>query len=329
MLAKRFLLGKLAEHHRRGWFALRATIPRGAIDSVEVSGTGLLRLEGWAEGEPPALEVATDGRTLQTLNRYRVRRPDVARALGREESHFGFIFEFIARGPHIGVVSLRCGGMELCSTTVGVVVEPPHYAHLFDHPEVLHREGIYGVGPPSPTVDAEVLTLARGLPGSILDFGCGSGALVRALRQEGRQAYGIELERGPVIESLRDDVRPHITLYGGGFPSPLGDGQCDSVLCSEVLEHIADWRGAVAEIGRLCKRAAVITVPDASAIPEGFPHRVVPWHLLEATHFNFFTQRSLQTALAPIFPRIWFARNGAFHVNGTKLYTSLVAHCER
>src|SRR5437879_5997210 len=118
-LVKRLLPDKLPGNDRRGWFALPAQIPHGAIDGVEVSGTGLLRLEGWVDGEPPALELAIDGRALPILNLYRVRRPDVARALGREESNFGFIFEYIARGPSIGVVSFRCGGTELCSTTVG------------------------------------------------------------------------------------------------------------------------------------------------------------------------------------------------------------------
>ena len=84
----------------------------------------------------------------------------------------------------------------------------------------------------------------------------------------------------------------------------------------------------VAEIGRLCRRAAVLTVPDMSAVPAAFPHHVVPWHLLEATHVNFFTQRSLAAVLNAVFPRVSFARMGDFELNGTRLYTSLVAFCE-
>ena len=76
-------------------------------------------------------------------------------------------------------------------------------------------------------------------------------------------------------------------------------------------------------------RRALITVPDASEIPTLFPHHVVPWHLLESTHVNFFTQTSLARVLLPLFPRVRFLRLGEFRVNGTRVFTSLVADCER
>ena len=127
---------------------------------------------------------------------------------------------------------------------------------------------------------------------------------------------------------MRDDVRPFIDLYEGELPLPYPHDRFAGVVCSEVLEHIPDWRGAIVEMGRVARRA-LITVPDMSAIPTLFPHRVVPWHLLESTHVNFFTQRSLHAALSTAFSRITFLRLGEFPVNGTRVYTSLVALCER
>jgi len=100
------------------------------------------------------------------------------------------------------------------------------------------------------------------------------------------------------------------------------------VVCCEVLEHIPDWRMALQEIARIGRRA-LITVPDMSSIPALFPHQVVPWHLLESTHVNFFTQRSLHVALSPIFSRVRFLRLGESWVNGTRVFKSLVADCER
>jgi len=82
-----------------------------------------------------------------------------------------------------------------------------------------------------------------------------------------------------------------------------------------VLEHIPDWRTALQEIARVGRRA-LITVPDMSAIPAPLPSRVVPWHLLESTHLNFFTQRSLHLALSPFFSRVRFLRLGEFWVTG-------------
>jgi len=55
----------------------------------------------------------------------------------------------------------------------------------------------------------------------------------------------------------------------------------------------------------------------------------VPWHLLESTHVNSFTQRSLHAVLTPLFARIRFSRLGEFQINGTRVFTSLVAECSR
>jgi len=193
---------------------------------------------------------------------------------------------------------------------------------------VLHREDIYGFGPPMLEADPDVLALARLLPEPILDFGCGSGAMVRALIDAGLEAEGIELQRPGILASMRDDVRPLIKLTDGTFPLPYRDGQFGAVVCSEVLEHVPDFRAALREMARVAPKA-LITVPDMTAIPTLFPHRVVPWHLLESTHLNFFTQRSLEEALRPLFGRVRFQRLGEFQVNGTRVFTSLVAECER
>jgi hypothetical protein len=56
---------------------------------------------------------------------------------------------------------------------------------------------------------------------------------------------------------------------------------------------------------------------------------VVPWHLLEATHVNFFTQRSLQALLAPLGSRVEFARIGRIDCDRLSYYTSLVALVQR
>ena len=170
------------------------------------------------------------------------------------------------------------------------------------------------------------LALQKYARGKLLDLGCGSGALIRALRSRGVEAYGIELKRPEIVASLRDDVKPWITLYAGGFPLPFADRRFRSVICSEVLEHIPDYAGAIREIARVAPEA-LITVPDMSAIPTLFPHGVVPWHLLEATHLNFFTQASLGAALGSVFRSVSFSRLGEFEVNGTRAFMNLVARC--
>jgi SAM-dependent methyltransferase len=62
---------------------------------------------------------------------------------------------------------------------------------------------------------------------------------------------------------------------------PFPDGSFDRVIASEVLEHIADDRSAIAELARVLKpggRAAV-------TVPRWFPERVC-WALSDAYHAN-------------------------------------------
>ena len=91
----------------------------------------------------------------------------------------------------------------------------PRYEHLFLTDQVLHRENIYGSGPPVDSVSRDDLNLALRLKPPILDFGCGTGALIRELRLRGFEAYGIELNREMIRNSIRGDVAKYISFYSG------------------------------------------------------------------------------------------------------------------
>jgi len=159
----------------------------------------------------------------------------------------------------------------------------------------------------------------------MLDFGCGGGALVGALRAEGREVFGLELDDERIRQHLLPEAAPFVTLYAGAGPAPFTRGQFASVLCCEVIEHLLDPHAAIGELARLARESLLVTVPDISAIPRGFRHGVVPWHLLEGTHVKFFTQRSFSAALQPHAARIDMARIGAVRVGDLQFYTSLAA----
>ena len=312
-------------------FALGKTFDGGVLESLDVEPSGEIRLSGWSRdpNAVPGFVVLADGTVVPRREEFRLRRPEVGLLLRSKTADHGFAIAFHAGASMpCNVVEVRLGDRRFASIRPGVARAEPHYAHLFDEARVLHREDIYGYGPPTPDADPNILALARSLPVPILDFGCGCGALVRALLGEGIEAEGIELPRPEIVASLKADVLPFVKLHEGGFPLPYRDGQFGAVVCSEVVEHIPDWSTALKEIARVGRRA-LITVPDMSAIPALFPHRVVPWHLLESTHLNFFTQTSLGRALSPLFSRVRYLRIGEFQVNGTRVFTSLVADCER
>jgi SAM-dependent methyltransferase len=303
----------------------------GHLDALDVEPSGEIHLYGWTRESrvDPAIELLVDASKLAPREQFRLCRPDVEQLFPSAGANLGFGLAYHAPAEcPLRTVEVRSSNLTIAAVSLQVLRIVPDYSHLFDESRVLHRDDIYGYGPPNHEPDLRVLGLARLLPDPILDFGCGSGALVRALLAARLRARGLELRRAEIVASLRDDVRPFVDLYEGEFPLPYPDGRFEGIVCSEVLEHIPDWQGAIAEMGRV-GRKALITVPDMSAIPTLFRHRVVPWHLLESTHVNFFTQRSLHGALAKAFSRIDFLRLGEFPVNGTRVYTSLVALCER
>lgn len=307
----------------------------GFLDRAEIERIGFVRLIGWSHVQTINLAipaVTLNGQLLRSHKTYRFHRPDVPAVPGQLMRQTGVIMEYrLPAALMLGESDLAVLTINGQSHRIGARLAPitPHYDSLLDTSQVLQREHIYGVGPPAPDVSPAVLALLDAIEGPVLDFGCGSGALVRALRARGLEAHGLEIDRPEIRDSLQDDVRPFITLYEGRLPGPYESGSFATVISTEVLEHIPDHRAALAEMARLSRNALIITVPDAEAIPRGFPHHVVPWHLLEASHLNFFTQRSLEAVLRPHFAQIDFGRIGSFRINDSDIHESLVAVCVR
>lgn len=316
-------------------YALRCGFNGGWLEGLEVETSGLVRVVGWhpggLEGEATAPRLLVADRRLPLFEAYRTFRPDVGRHVGGDD-FLGAVYVY--RFPEERAGARVALAVEVDAKTVYRVKERfdvvrPHYEQLLDAGEVWHREQVYAFGPPSPEVGTEVARLAAALAGPVLDFGCGSGALVAMLRRGGVEAHGIELARPGIEESLFPEAREHVTLYDGAFPLPYPDGRFESAIATEVIEHVPEFERALAEIARVTRSAFVVTVPDASSIPVCHHNDVVPWHLLESTHYNFFCQTSLRRALERHFASIAFARIVPHATNGSVWYGSLAAVCRK
>lgn len=303
----------------------------GCVDLLEIDPTGIVRVSGWSTDSDLRAELVVDGAPIQPLARYRTYRPDVERVFGVAHAFAGLELEYLLR-PTGGVVErleLRVNGETALGIAPNLRIGVPAYENLLVTPAVQHRGDIYSSGPPVDAVAADVLALASSLPGPLLDFGCGRGALLKRLRARGIEAQGLEIDRPGISEFLDEDTRRFVQMYGGALPAPYQDGQFESVTCVEVLEHCEGPDAVAAELARLTRDRCLVTVPDISAVPLCFRHRVVPWHLLEATHVNFFTQASLEQLLRRHFSRVEMARIGEDAVNGMRFFTSVAALCRR
>lgn len=97
----------------------------------------------------------------------------------------------------------------------------------------------------------EILALA---PSSVLEIGTGSGLVAYALNRA-----------GVAITTLDCDARLEPGIAASVTNLPLDDSSYDVVSCFEVLEHLP-WdlvSPALAEIHRVCRSHAVISLPDA------------------------------------------------------------------
>jgi SAM-dependent methyltransferase len=305
------------------------------LDSLTVEANGIARLVGWSLAEHPSTACAqlhVNGKSIPPLRSFRTYRPDVAAVHVSRDQFLGSVVEYhIPEGriSHIGVFAAPDNRPLMPPLDVDIVVDAPHYAHLLDTDDPKHRQDIYGSGPPVRVVSPEVWAMVSGLGGPVLDFGCGAGTLIKMLRESGVSAFGLELREDRIVGAIWPEIADRITLYDGQFPCPFEDGSFESVVSIEVVEHISDYAGAISEIARLTRRIALVTVPDISAIPLLHRHQVVPWHLLEATHVNFFNQDSLDRILSRHFRKVSFRRIGHSTVNGTDFWVSLAAQCEK
>jgi SAM-dependent methyltransferase len=307
----------------------------GFLERIDVDPSGIVRVLGWSKGKIDATaipRVYLDGANIPFLQLFRYTRPDVPSDTRAAYPGTGMAIEYLVPEPlpkRTAHLALDVAGIGNVNVDVNLGFLNAHYRSLFDTEQVFHREHIYGSGPPNTVVDSEVINLAKTLSGPVLDFGCGRGVLVAELLKSGVDARGLELDCDVIRQTLSPRNATFITLYDGTFPSPFQSKSFRSVICSEVLEHIPDYKAALEDIARLATDKAIFTVPDASAIPTGFRHGAVPWHLLEATHVNFFNQRSLAKALQPYFSKIEFGRIGKTHFNESPYYVSIAAVCSK
>lgn len=332
-VARRFR--RQLEHALLGYIGVeRVPIARrhagGVIDGIEVNDDGTLAVLGWAPDAAvyaAPMQLSAHGASIALSHVFRVTRPDLGRLGGSHPERMGIVVEFILPPSWSGADAT----LELAEAPIAQVTLPlfsqPAYCELYGDPGVWHRDDVYGVGPPVGDVSSEVLALCSDLRGPLLDFGCGAGALVAALRARGIEASGLELDHAQMRDAARPDARAHLTYYSGAFPAPFADDAFRTVTCCEVIEHIPDYERAIDELARLAHERALITVPDMSGVPRGFHHGVVPWHLLERSHLNFFTQQSLGALLRRHFARVSFFRTGEVRCGRMRFYTSLVALC--
>lgn len=316
----------------RGWLWLGDLATQSSITAVEA----------WSVDTPPLLL----GHTLSLLP-----RPDVAAAHALPPAALTG-FDLFAHHPSAkpGAVfeihlraRLRDGTRTpvLATATATALARDyrtNHFGVLLDQrTTAVQRHGnIFATGPSQSEPHPELATLLRrflgpaspapaAAPLRVIDVGCGLGSYGRGLLADGYDWLGAEISASDCAELARLNL-PH--RHVDGRTLPFADHSFDAALCLEVLEHIDDPRPFLAEVRRVAPRKLIVSVPNCELLGYLYDHLATPWHMLEATHVNFFTRWSLAALLREFYPhvetRFYFPYPLRTH-EGTPLHYNLLA----
>lgn len=157
------------------------------------------------------------------------------------------------------------------------------------------------------TVDFDRLGVTDGA--RVLDMGCGGGRHAFEAWRRGASAVAFDSSeaelkevRGILGGMLAARELPHGerggAVNGDALRLPFPDATFDCVIASEVLEHLWDDEGAIAELVRVLKPGARMAV----TVPTRWPERVCwaldhRYHDTPGGHVRIFRQRDLEAKL--------------------------------
>jgi len=154
------------------------------------------------------------------------------------------------------------------------------------------------------TVDLERLRVRPGE--KVLDAGCGEGRHCFGALERGAHVIGLDLD----VASLRANagsLRQRAAecgsmgemIHGNTFQLPFADAAFDKVICSEVMEHVHDYRGAARELARVTKPGGCVAVTIPTATSENLYLRVGDDYFESpGGHIRIFRPRQLALGLA-------------------------------
>lgn len=139
----------------------------------------------------------------------------------------------------------------------------------------------------------------------VLDLGCGEGRhVISAYLAADIHSIGVDLSLNDLVttrEKFADFEEPENAAKtfslsaASALALPFADNTFDKIICSEVLEHIPDYRGALREIERILKPGGLF----CASVPRNWPEQIC-WALSEeyyhtpGGHVRIFRSRKLR-----------------------------------
>jgi len=142
------------------------------------------------------------------------------------------------------------------------------------------------------------------LPGSkVLDVGCGEGRHIFGILNEFENVYCYGLDQDvPSLDKCKEgleffkelDLNDTVFQEGSVYKLPFEESFFDLIICSEVLEHLDDYHGAINEIYRVLKPGGKFL----TSVPSYWPEKIC-WSLssgyqnMPGGHVRIFKKRQV------------------------------------
>jgi SAM-dependent methyltransferase len=159
-------------------------------------------------------------------------------------------------------------------------------------------------GPPEHfALRREFALEALGPPSRVLDLGCGAGWFAGELAAAGFDVVGVEVAQEP-LRRARERFGELEFLRVGERELPFASGSFDGVWLGEVLEHVQDGIGLLAELARVLVPGGrlALSTPDHGRrlrLRLGLSRSAFERHFdPRSDHVRFFTAATLTVLLA-------------------------------
>lgn len=154
---------------------------------------------------------------------------------------------------------------------------------------------------------------------SVLEAGCGEGYGAAAMRERARRVVALDTDPATAAHAAR--TYPSIDVVRGDLQRlPLSDGAVEVVTNLQVIEHLYDQEGFLAECARVLRPAGtlLITTPNRITFSPGRDTPLNPFHtrelsaaeLAELLESDFVVTRMMGLSHGPRLRR-WERRNGS------------------
>jgi ubiquinone/menaquinone biosynthesis C-methylase UbiE len=99
----------------------------------------------------------------------------------------------------------------------------------------------------------------------VLDLGCGTGVLTKALAASGYDTTGVDISRAMLEKITPESEDDRLTLWEGDvFGLPFQDSCFDGIITRWVVPHFRDWPLIIKEAARVLKPGGIIVYDQCS-----------------------------------------------------------------